>query len=113
MLRGHLRGRLRKRETKCAYHGALQNTTAHWNGYREFSTDAYTRDQPRQVCIDPQHDDITKTELLHFQQKKAVVDGVKGLGKIKVGNTNRVAFVHHTRHRYLEDQQIGETGPAG
>ncbi len=57
------------------------------------------------------HDDITKTEGLHFRQKKSVVDGVKGLGQIKVYNINCMTLVHHARHRYLENQQIGGTGP--
>ncbi len=38
------------------------------------------------VCFNPTHDDITKTEGLHFGQKKSVVDGVKGLDKIKADN---------------------------
>ncbi len=58
----------------------------------------------------PPHDDITKTQGLHFHQKKSVVDGVKGLGEIKVDNINLVNLVHHARHRFLEDQQIGEAG---
>ncbi len=45
--------------------------------------------------------------------KKSVVDGMKGLGKIKVNDINRVVVVHHARHRFLEDHQIGETGPMG
>ncbi len=45
--------------------------------------------------------------------KKFVVDEVKGLSKIKVDDINCVAFGHHARHRFLEDQQIGETGPLG
>ncbi len=61
----------------------------------------------------PTHDDITKTEGLHFGQKKSVVDRVKGLGKIKVDHINCVSLVHHARHRFLVDQQIGETGPTG
>ncbi len=50
-------------------------------------------------------------EEVHFRLKKPVIDGVKGLGKIKVDNINCVAFVQHARHRFLEVQQIGETGP--
>ncbi len=56
---------------------------------------------------------MAKTEGLHFGQKKSVVDGVKGLGKIKVDNINCVTLVHQARHRFLDDQQIGETGPTG
>ncbi len=81
-----------------AYHGALVNTTVHLNGSREFFTDVYSRDPSRKLCFDPPHDDITKTE---------------GFGKIKVDNINCVSLVHHVRHRFLEDQQIGETGPTG
>ncbi len=62
----------------------------------------------QKVCFDLTHDGITKTEGLHFRQKKSVIGGVKGFVKI-----NCVAFVHRTRHRFLEDQQIGETGPTG
>ncbi len=54
------------------------------------------------------HDVITKTEGLHFRQTKSVIGGVKGFVKISC-----VAFVHHARHRFLEGQQIGETGPTG
>ncbi len=53
---------------------------------------------------------ITKTEGLNFRQKKSVTDGVKDLAKIKVDDINCVAFVHHAPHRFLEDQQNGETG---
>ncbi len=38
-----------------------------------------------------------------------MVAGVKGVGKIKVDDINCGAFFHHARHRFLEDQQIGET----
>ncbi len=100
-----------KERQECAYHGALRNTTVHWNGPRVFCTDVYSRDPTRKVCFNTTHDDITKTEGLHFRQNKSVVDGVKGLGKIKVDNMNCVTFVHHASHRFLEGQQIGETGP--
>ncbi len=96
-----------------AHHGALWNTAVHWNGPRVFSTDMHSRDPTRQVCFNSTHDDITKTEGLHFGQKKSVVDGVKGLGKIKVDIINCVTLVYHARHRFLEDQQIGESGPTG
>ncbi len=66
----------------------------------------------RSVCFNPPHDGITETEGLHFRQKKSVLDGVKGLGKIKIDKISCGAFVHHARHRKLEEQQIGETGPA-
>ncbi len=56
---------------------------------------------------------MTKTERLHLRQKKSVIDGVKGLGKIEADYINCVTLVHHARHRFLEDQQIGETGPTG
>ncbi len=59
------------------------------------------------VCLNPTHDDNTKTEGLHFDQKNSVVDGVTCLRKIKVDNINCVALVYHARHRFLEDQQIG------
>ncbi len=85
-----------------AYHGALWNTTVHWNGPRVFSTD---------VCFNPTHDDIIKTEGLHGRVKKSVVDVVKGICKINEDNINCVSLVHHARHRFLEDQQIGWTGP--
>ncbi len=42
-----------------------------------------------------------------------MVDEVKGLSKIKVDDINFVAFVYHAQHRFLVDQQIGETGPLG
>ncbi len=32
--------------------------------------------------------------------------GVKDLGKIKVNDTNCVAFAHHARHYFLANQQI-------
>ncbi len=83
----------------------------HLNGV--FSTDVRSRDSKRKVCFNSTHDDITKTEGLHFRQKKSVADGVKGLCKIKVDNINCVTLVHHARHRFLEDQQVGETGPTG
>ncbi len=57
------------------------------------------------------HTSIIKTEGRHFCQKKSVLDRVKGLGKIKVDNINCVTLVHHARHRFLEDQQIGAAGP--
>ncbi len=40
-----------------------------------------------------------------------MVDGVKGLGKIKVDNINCVTLVYHALHRFLEDKQIGEKRP--
>ncbi len=51
----------------------------------------------------------TTTEGLHFGQKKSVVDGVKGLSKIKVDNINCVILIHRVHHLCIEDQQIGET----
>ncbi len=33
-----------------------------------------------------------------------MVDGLKGIGKIKVNDINYVAFVFHVHHRFLEDQ---------
>ncbi len=45
-----------------------------------------------------------QTEGLHFRQKKSVVHVIKGLGKIKVDDINRVAFVRHALHRFLEDR---------
>ncbi len=102
-----------KEKQEWVYHGALQHTTVHWNGPRAFSTDVYSRDPIRKVCFNLTHDDITKTEGFHFCQKKSAADGVKGLGKIKVDNINWVTLVHHARHRFLEDQQMGETGPMG
>ncbi len=80
---------------------------------RVFSTDVYSRDPTRKVCFNPTHADIANAEGLHFGQKKSVVHGVKRLGKIKVDNINCVTLVYHARHRFLEDQQIGETGPTG
>ncbi len=78
----------------------------HWNGPRVFSTGVHSQDPTRKVFFNPTHDDITKTEGLYFRQKISVVDGVKGLGKIKVDNNNCVTVV-------LEGQQIGKTGPTG
>ncbi len=43
--------------------------------------------------------------------KKPMVDGVKDIGKSKVHGIHCLAFIHHARHRYLEDEQVGETGP--
>ncbi len=40
----------------------------------------------------------------------SVINGVKGLAKIKADDISCVTLVHHARHRLLEDQQIGETG---
>ncbi len=82
-----------KEEQEWAYHGALWDTTVHWNGPRVFYTHVYSRDPTRKVCFNPTHDDTTKTEGLHFRQKTSVVDGVKGLGKIKVDNINCVTLV--------------------
>ncbi len=56
---------------------------------------------------------MLQSEGLHFRQKKSVVYGVKGLGKIRGDDINCVAFVNHARHHFLEDQQIGETGLTG
>ncbi len=88
-----------------------RNTTVHWNSLRVFSPNVHSRDPSRNVCFNQTYDDITKTEGLHFRKKKSVVDGVKGLGKIKVDNINCVTLVYHARHRYLKGKQIGETGP--
>ncbi len=41
-----------------------------------------------------------------------MVDGGKGLGKIKIDAINSGALAHHARHRSDEEQPIGETGPA-
>ncbi len=43
--------------------------------------------------------------------KKPMVDGVKDIGKIKVDDISCLAFIHHARNRFLEDEQVGETGP--
>ncbi len=59
------------------------------------------------------YDDITKTEGFHLRQKKSAIDGVKGVGKTEVDDINCVTLVHHARRRFLEDLQIGETGPTG
>ncbi len=58
-----------KKKQKWVNHGALRNTTAHWNGPRVFSTDVYSRDPSRKVCFNPPHDDITKTEGFHLPQE--------------------------------------------
>ncbi len=42
-----------------------------------------------------------------------MADGDKGLGKSKTNDITYVVFIHYARHRFLEDQHIGETGPAG
>ncbi len=78
-------------------HGALRNTTTHWNVSRELSTNVYSRDPSRKVCFNPLHDGIAKIEGHQFRQEKPVPDGVKDLGKIKVNDINFLAFVHHTR----------------
>ncbi len=52
-----------------------------------------------------------KDNLRGTSHPKSVVNGLKGLGKIKVDNINGVTLVRHARHRFLEDQRIGETGP--
>ncbi len=77
-----------KEKEEWAFHGALRNTTAHWKGSREFSTDTYSWEPSSLVCLNPTHDNITKTEGLNLGQKKFVADGVKGLGKIMVDNIN-------------------------
>ncbi len=74
-----------------------------------FSINRYSRDPPRKVCFNLPYDDITLSEGLHYRQKKSAVDGLKVLGKVSV--INCVTFIHHARHRLLEDQQIGEAGP--
>ncbi len=40
-----------KGKQKWAYHGALGNTTAHWNGSREFSTDVYSRESYKKSML--------------------------------------------------------------
>ncbi len=89
MFRGHLGGRSRKRETGVEHRCVLECPPE---------------------CSPPTR---TLETRLNFRQKKYVVDGVKGLGKTKVDNINCVTLVHNARHRFLEDQQIGETGPTG
>ncbi len=64
----------------------MRNATVHRTGSQVFSTDVYSWDPSRKVCFIPTHDDITKIEGVHFRNKKSVVDGVKGLDKIKVDN---------------------------
>ncbi len=76
-----------------------------------FSTEVYFRNPFRKFCFRPPAIDIPKAEEIHLHQKKSVIDGVKGFGKIKVDDINCVTLAHHVRHRFLEDQQIGETGP--
>ncbi len=66
-----------------------------------------SRDPSSEVCFNPPSDDITKIEGLHVSKKKSVVDVVTGLGKVKGNDILCVAFFHHVRHRFLEDQQIG------
>ncbi len=66
-----------------AYHGALWNTTVHWNDPRVFSTYVYSRDPSRKVCFSPPHDDITKTEGLHFSQKNLWLSETKALVKAR------------------------------
>ncbi len=88
------------------HHCALE-----WPGV--FSTDVHSRDPTRKECFILTHDDITKTEGIHFGQNKYVVDGAKSLGKIKEDNVNCVTLVYHARRCFFEDQQIGETGPTG
>ncbi len=100
-----------KEKQEWAYHGALPNTTAYWSDSQELSSDVYPQVPFRKVCFNPPVDDITLAERLHFRQKKSVVNGVKGLNKIKVERINCVTFIHHAHHRFFEDQQIGETGP--
>ncbi len=98
-----------KDKQEWAYHGALRNTSVHWNGPECSSPTCNLETRPeRYTSIQ-----CTKTEGLHFGQKESVVDGVKGLGKIKVDNINCVTLVHHAHHRFLKDQQIRETGPTG
>ncbi len=53
------------------------------------------------------HDDIIKTEEHHFRQKKSVIDGVKGLGKIKADNIKCETLVHYARHRFLKTISLG------
>ncbi len=85
-----------KEKQEWAYHGDLRNITAHWSGSREFSTDVHSRDPSRRVCFNSPHGDITNAERNFWLTES------KSLGKIKVDG-----IVHHARHRFAEDQQIG------
>ncbi len=77
------------------HYGILRkwNTTAQWNGPREFPIYLYSRDTSSKACFNPPHDDITNAEGLHFRQKVSITDGAKGLGKIKVDDIICVYFV--------------------
>ncbi len=44
------------------------------------STDVYSPDPPRKACLNPTHDDISKTEELRIREKKSVIGVAKGLG---------------------------------
>ncbi len=48
-----------------------------------------------------------------FSANKFVIYGFKGLCKIKVEDIDCVTLVHHARHHFLEDLQIGAVGPTG
>ncbi len=50
---------------------------------------------------------------LHLYQKKSLIYGAKGFGKIKVDDINCMVFIHQACHHFLEGQQIGETRPTG
>ncbi len=101
VLQGHLGGRSRKRGTDV---GLSRSPVEHHCALDWPPSVLHRRvlSRPDQkVCFNPTHDDIAKTEGLHFRQKKSVVDGVKGLGRIKVVNINCVTLVHHVRHGLL------------
>ncbi len=48
-----------KEKLEWTLYGALQSTTAHWNGPREFSTDVYSLDPFGKVYFNPPYNDIT------------------------------------------------------
>ncbi len=93
-----------KEKQEWAYHGALRDITAHWNGPRVLSTDLHPRDPSRKIYFIPPYDDITKTEGLRLRQKNSLIDGVKGLGKIE---TWGVLKTHCTQPQFFVSRLNG------
>ncbi len=65
------------------------------------------------VPVSPHRESPRLKDFIFASLQKSVIDGVKGPSKIKVTDINCVALVHQARHRFLGDQQIGETAPTG
>ncbi len=95
-----------------AYCKTVRNTIAHWNCPQVFSTNMNSRDPCSQIWFNQLHDDFIKAEGLRPCLRKSVVYVARGFGKINVDNIKFIVIVHHTRHRFPEDQPFGETNTA-